>query len=110
MPIYEVQLRGFDPKEDAQDGATWKAVLFCTSTTDHTKVIEECISERPFSKEYVFWNPKLSSIIRTVEDCKNGGYDHTIRHEVHCKNCKQTFRGKTHNEAVAKWEKHLASC
>lgn len=47
MPTWEIELRGFDPKEDAQDGATSRTVYFTNSDYDTRKALKECIESRP---------------------------------------------------------------
>lgn len=61
--MYEVELVGFDPKEDAKDGGTSKICYVNTNQTNHSSIIREAIRQNPFKRTGVYWNPKLSKVI-----------------------------------------------
>ena len=61
--IYEVLLRGFDPKEDEIDGSTTEYVFVSTNKTNPRNIIEEAINN---GRLWIKWNPDLCEITRTV--------------------------------------------
>lgn len=65
--LYEVELRGFDPKEDMTAGATVEKFVVETELRGHTSIIAKVIRENPFKKTGVHWNQALSKVVRSIE-------------------------------------------
>jgi hypothetical protein len=101
--VYEVELSGFDYKEDVRDGASSQIIWIATDETDSNKIIKEAIK---LGHKYIHWNPKLSKVLRCLKDCEIQGYNLDILHKLTCKKCKRTFIGNTENEVINAWRKH----